>query len=46
MGMLGQKKEQAGPTPLLSFTFEVKQLGVQPVRDSRFQVPASYKRVN
>jgi len=47
MGMLGQKKEQTtGPTPLLSFTFEVKQLGVQPVRDSRFQVPASYKRVN
>jgi hypothetical protein len=47
MGMLGQKKEQTtGPTPLLSFTFEVKQLGVQPVRDSRFQVPPTYKRVN
>jgi hypothetical protein len=47
MGMLGQKKEEpTGPTPLLSFTFEVKQLGVQPVRDSRFQVPPTYKRVN
>lgn len=46
MGMLGQKKEETGPKPLLSFTFEVKQLGVQPVRDSRFQVPPTYKRVN
>lgn len=43
-----KKKEEkpAGPTPLLSFTVEVKQMGVLPVRDSTFQVPATYKKVN
>lgn len=45
-GLFGQKKEETGPKPLFSFTIEVKQLGVQPVRDSRFEVPANYKRVN
>jgi len=42
-GSLFAKKEESGPKPLLSFTIEVKQLGVQPVRDSVFSVPASYK---
>lgn len=42
---LRAKKEDTGPKPLLSFTIEVKQLGVQPVRDSVFSVPASYKLV-
>jgi hypothetical protein len=42
-GRLLAKKEESGPKPLLSFTVEVKQLGVQPVRDSVFSVPASYK---
>ena len=41
----GSKKDDAGPKPLLSFTVEVKQLGVLPVRDSTFSVPASYKLV-
>jgi len=44
-GMFGSKKDDAGPKPLLSFTVEVKQLGVLPVRDSTFSVPASYKLV-
>jgi hypothetical protein len=44
-GRLFAKKEESGPKPLLSFTIEVKQLGVQPVRDSVFSVPASYKLV-
>lgn len=44
-GLAGKlaKKEESGPQPLLSFTVEVKQLGVQPVRDSVFLVPAGYK---
>jgi len=42
------KKEEkpAGPPPLLSFTVEVKQMGVVPVRDSTFNVPPTYKKVN
>lgn len=42
------KKEEkpAGPPPLLSFTFEVKAIGVQPVRDSAFAVPAGFKKTN
>jgi hypothetical protein len=44
-GRFLKKDEPAGPKPLLSFTVEVKQLGVQPVRDSVFSVPASYKLV-
>jgi len=46
-GMLGKKEEQsAGPKPILSFTVEVKAIGVEPVHDSLFAVPAGYKRVN
>lgn len=46
-GRLLKKEEPAttGPKPLLSFTVEVKQLGVQPVRDSTFSVPPSYKLI-
>jgi len=45
--LFGKKEEKpAGPKPLLSFTVEVKQLGVQPVKDSVFAVPAGYKKVN
>jgi hypothetical protein len=44
--LFGAKKEEsAGPKPLLSFTIEVKQLGVVPVHDSVFAVPAGYKLV-
>ena len=46
MGMLKKDDKPAGPQPLLSFTIEVKQMGVVPVRDSTFQVPASFKKVN
>ena len=47
MGMFGKKEEKpAGPQPLLSFTIEVKQMGIAPVRDSTFQVPANYKKTN
>ena len=45
-GLFGKKEEKpAGPKPLLSFTVEVKQLGVQPVKDSVFAVPAGYKKI-
>jgi hypothetical protein len=44
-GMLGSKKDDGAPKPLVSFTVEVKQLGMQPVRDGFFSVPASYKLV-
>jgi hypothetical protein len=47
MSMLNKKEEKpAGPQPVMSFTVEVKQLGVVPVRDSTFQVPANYKKAN
>jgi len=47
MSFLKKKEEKpAGPPPLLSFTVEVKQMGVVPVRDSTFNVPPSYKKVN
>ncbi|HUQ77175.1 MAG TPA: hypothetical protein VM183_20820 [Burkholderiales bacterium] len=47
MGMLNKKEEKpAGPQPIFSFTVEVKQMGVVPVRDSVFNVPASYKKAN
>lgn len=46
MGMLKKDEKPAGPQPLLSFTVEVKQMGVVPVRDSTFQVPATYKKIN
>jgi hypothetical protein len=46
-GLFGKKEgEPAGAKPLLSFTIEVKSLGVQPVRDSVFAVPAGYKKTN
>lgn len=43
--LFGKKEEKSGPTPLLSFAIEVKQLGVVPVRDSVFTVPPGYKLV-
>jgi hypothetical protein len=43
--MLSKKEEKAGPKPVVSFTMEVKQLGVVPVHDSVFDVPAGYKQV-
>lgn len=43
---MAKKKEPAGPKPLMSFSVEVKQLGVQPLRDSVFLVPASYKLIS
>ena len=47
MGMFSKKEEKpAGPQPLFSFTTEVKQMAVVPVRDSTFQVPAGYKKSN
>ena len=45
-GSLFKKDEPAGPPPILSFTVEVKQLGVQPVKDSVFAVPAGFKKIN
>ena len=47
-GALGNliKKDPAGPPPLLSFTIEVKAIGVQPVKDSVFAVPAGFKKTN
>jgi hypothetical protein len=50
-GMFAQKKtdnsmkESAGE-PILSLTFEVKKLGIEPVRDSVFTVPRNYKLVS
>lgn len=44
--LFGKKEEKSGPPPILSFTIEVKQLGVVPMHDSLFSVPAGYKRVN
>jgi type IV pilus biogenesis protein CpaD/CtpE len=47
MSLFNKKEEKpAGPQPLMSFTTEVKQMGVVPVRDSVFLVPAGYKKAN
>ena len=47
MSLFKKKEEKpAGPPPLLSFTVDVKQMGVVPVRDSTFNVPPTYKKVN
>lgn len=47
MSMFNKKEEKpAGPQPLMSFTVEVKQMGVVPMRDSVFLVPAGYKKTN
>lgn len=47
MGMFSKKEEKpAGPQPLMSFTTEVKQMHVVPVRDSTFQVPPGYRKAN
>ena len=45
-GLMGKKEEKPGTTPVVSFTMEVKQLGVVPAHDSLFSVPAGYQRVN
>jgi len=46
MSLFKKDEKPAGPQPLLSFTVEVKQMGVVPVRDSTFQVPGTYKKIN
>lgn len=45
--LFGKKKEEkpSGPEPIVSFTVEVKQLGIAPVHDSVFAVPVDYKLV-
>jgi hypothetical protein len=47
-GLFGSKKDDAKDSkkPILSFSTEVKSLKVEPVRDSVFNIPAGYKRVN
>ena len=49
-GMFGEKKTgdktKEGAEPILSFTFEVKKLKVEPVHDSEFSVPKNYKLVS
>jgi hypothetical protein len=47
-GLFASRKDDAKDSkkPILSFSTEVKSLKVEPVRDSVFSVPASYKRVN
>jgi hypothetical protein len=43
--LVGKKEEKPETAPVVSFTMEVKQLGVVPAHDSLFDVPAGYKRV-
>jgi hypothetical protein len=50
-GMFAKQKteeatKQAGAEPILSFTFEVKSLKIEPVHDSVFTVPKNYKLVS
>jgi hypothetical protein len=50
-GMFAEKKtedamKQAQAEPILSFTFEVKSLKIEPVHDSVFTVPKNYKLVS
>jgi len=50
-GMFAQKKtedsmKEAAGEPILSLTFEVKKLGIEPLHDSVFTVPKNYKRVS
>jgi hypothetical protein len=50
-GMFAQKKaddtmKEAAGEPILSLTFEVKKLGIEPVHDSVFTVPQNYKLVS
>ncbi|MGB7598473.1 MAG: hypothetical protein WBM09_13000 [Gallionella sp.] len=49
-GMFAQKKAEdsmkgAAGEPILSFSFEVKKLAIEPVHDSEFVVPRNYKLV-
>ncbi|MGA7749575.1 MAG: hypothetical protein WCA63_05455 [Gallionella sp.] len=49
-GMFAKQKtedtmKEAGAEPILSFTFEVKSLKIEPVHDSVFTVPRNYKLV-
>jgi len=49
-GMFAQKKtedsmKEAAGEPILSLTFEVKKLGIEPVHDSVFTVPKNYRLV-
>ena len=45
-GMLGGRKSDGGPTPLITFHHEVRSLAVKPVADSVFSPPADYRRSN
>ena len=50
-GMFAQKKTEdsvkaAAAEPILSFSFEVKKLAIEPVHDSEFMVPKNYKLVS
>ena len=50
-GMLGNmlgggRKADGGPTPLVTFSHEVKSLAVKPVPDAVFSPPADYRRSN
>jgi len=50
-GMFAQKKtkdsmKEAAGEPILSLTFEMKKLGIEPVHDSVFTVPRNYKLVS
>jgi hypothetical protein len=50
-GMFAEKKtkntmKEAGGEPILSFTFEVKTLKIEPVHDSVFTVPKNYRLVS
>jgi hypothetical protein len=43
----GGNKASAAPTgPLIQFSYEIKSIGLQPERDSRFEVPAKYRKSN
>lgn len=43
----GNKAANTAPTgPLIEFSYEIKSIGIQQERDSRFDLPAKYKRSN
>ena len=45
--LTGNQVKQTAPTgPLIEFRYEVKTIGVQAERDSRFEVPRKYQRSN
>ena len=42
----GNTAKPAPAGPLIEFAYEIKQIGLQPERDSRFEVPAKYAKSN